>query len=134
MFISGGLAYLPVRRPINEYMESYPNVPLTPAEQWKPLYLDDDSQWDDSDDDKSFGANVSATSYTQSDDFLESILSAPEHNPPSFTSSDDVAFTKVATNNELFFDIMELDTHEFDNYYGFSTSTIVGPFGPQRYL
>ena len=41
-----------------------------------------------------------------------------------------MAFTKGATDNELFFNIPELDTHKFDNYDGFSTSLLVGPFGP----
>ena len=39
-----------------------------------------------------------------------------------------MAFTKGDTDDELFFDIPELDTHEFDNYDGFSTYPAVGHF------
>ena len=109
-------------------MESYHNVLLTISRKWKPSDLDDDGQWYESDNNASFGANVSATSYTQSDDVLDSILSASEHKPLSITFSDDLAFTKGATDDELFFDIPELDTREFDNYDGFSTSPVVFPF------
>ena len=41
-----------------------------------------------------------------------------------------MAFTNSATDNELLFDIPELDTRKFDNYDRFSTSPEVGPFGP----
>ena len=85
---------------------------------------------DDSDDNASFGANIYATSYTQSDFVLDSILSAPEHKAPSVTFSDDVAFTKGATDDELLFNIPELDTQKFYNYDGFSIYTVVGPFVP----
>ena len=76
IFISDRLSYLPVICPTDEEMESYPNVPLTLSGWWKTSDLDDDGQWDDSDDGARFGANISATSYTQSEDVLESILSA----------------------------------------------------------
>ena len=36
MFIIDGLSYLPARFPTNEEMDSYTNVPLTLAEEWKP--------------------------------------------------------------------------------------------------
>ena len=92
--------------------------------------LDNDVQWDDSDDYAIFDASIYATSYNKSGDVLEYILSAPEHKPPSVTFSYDVAFTKGATDNELFFNIMELDTCKFDNYEIFSTSTAAEHFGP----
>ena len=57
-------------------MESYTKVALTSSVEWKPSYLDDDDQWDDSEDNARFGANVYATSSTQSDDLLDSILAA----------------------------------------------------------
>ena len=75
MFISDGLAYLPVIYPTNERMDWYPKSTLNSDGEWKPLDIYDDSQWDDSDDDASFGANVSATSYTRSDYVIEYILS-----------------------------------------------------------
>ena len=104
---------------------------LTPAGEWKPSDLYDEGQWEDSDDGMSSGANVSATSYTKSNDVLETILSAPQYKSTRVTFADDVDFTKGATENILFFGITELDTREFDNYGGFSTSTAVGPFGPK---
>ena len=51
---------------------------LTPDGEWKPSYPYDDSQWEDSDYDVGSGANVSDTRYTQSNDILESILSATQ--------------------------------------------------------
>ena len=63
-------------------MESYPKVHLNLDWEWKPSDLDDNGQWDNSEEDASFGANVSTTSYTRSDDFLESILPATEHKYP----------------------------------------------------
>ena len=77
MFISDGLAYLPFRCPTDKEMESYPKVLLTLAVEWKPSNIDDDGQWDESYNDASLGANVSAASYTRSDDVLKSILSEP---------------------------------------------------------
>ena len=103
---------------------------LTPAGEWNTSYLDDEVQWDDSDDDASFGANVCATNYTQSDDVFDSVLSELEHKAPRIAFSDDVAFIKGATEDEFFFDILELGTYKFDNYDGFSTSTAIAPFGP----
>ena len=44
-----------------------------------------------------------------------------------------MAFTKFPIDDELLFGIPELDTHEFENYYGFSKYLAVGPFGP-RYI
>ena len=41
-----------------------------------------------------------------------------------------MAFIKGTTGDELFFNILELDTQNFDNYDGFSTSLEFGPFGP----
>ena len=110
MSISDGLAYIPVIFPTDEEMESYHKAPLTPSGEWKPQDLDEDFQWGDFDNDASFGVNISANSYTQSYNDLESILSAPEYKAPNVTFSDDVAFTKGATDDELLFDIMELDT------------------------
>ena len=77
IFISDGIAYLPVRFPTNEYMESYTKLPLTIAGEWNPQYIYDDGQWGDSDNDARFGANVSATSYNQSDNTPDFILSTP---------------------------------------------------------
>ena len=111
-------------------MESYPNVILTPAGEWKPSYLDDDCQWEDSYDDVSSGANIYYTSYTQSNDVLKIILSAPQYKDHRTTFTYDVAFTKGATDNKLLFDIPELDTQKIDNYDGFSTSSELGPFAP----
>ena len=50
---------------------------LNTSGEWKPSDLYDDGQWSDSDEDARFDAKVYATSYTQSDDVLDSILSAP---------------------------------------------------------
>ena len=99
MFISDGLAYLPVRFPTDEDIYLYPKVPLTPAVGQNPQDLDDNGQWDESDNDASFGTNVSATIYTRSDYFRGSILSEPEHKALSVTFSDDMAFTKGATDD-----------------------------------
>ena len=41
-----------------------------------------------------------------------------------------MALTNSATDDELIFDIPELDIRKFDNYDGFSTSPKVVPFGP----
>ena len=41
-----------------------------------------------------------------------------------------MAFTKVATSDEFFFGIPELDTRKFDNYDGFYTSPAFSPYGP----
>ena len=130
MFISDGLAYLLVRCPTNDDMESYTKVTPTPSGEWKPSNLDYDDQWDDSDDNARFGANVPATSYTQSYDVLKSILSLPGHKAPSITFSDDVALTKSDTDYELFLDMPELDTRKFNNYDGFSIYPEIFPFGP----
>ena len=62
MFISDGLTYLHVILPTDEDMESYPKEPLTPAGEWKLSYMDGDGQCNYSDNDSSFGYNVSATS------------------------------------------------------------------------
>ena len=75
IFISDRLAYLPVRFPTYEEMDSCPKVPLTLYGEWKPLYLDNEGQWNDSNNNAIFGSNVSATSYTWSDNYLKSILS-----------------------------------------------------------
>ena len=42
-----------------------------------------------------------------------------------------MAFTKGATDNELLFDIIEIDTRKFDNYDGLYKSPEVVPFGPK---
>ena len=76
------------------------------------------------------GANISATSYTQSNDFLDPILSNPQYKFPSITFAYDADFTKGATDDGFFFEITELNICEFDNYDCFSASTVVGPFGP----
>ena len=52
-----------------------PKVLFTPAGEWKPSDIDDDDQWEDYDDDEISSANVSTTRYTQSNDFLEPIIS-----------------------------------------------------------
>ena len=99
MFITYGLAYLPGRCPNDEEMDLYSKPIFTPAIQWNPSDLDDDDQWEDYDDDVSSGANVSATSYNQSNDLLEPILSAPQYKDPSATFTDNVAFTKGTNEN-----------------------------------
>ena len=75
-------------------------------------------------------ANISATSYTQYNNVLEPILSSPRYISPSITFADDVVFTNGDTNDELIFDITELNSHKFDNYKSFSTCPSVGPFVP----
>ena len=40
-----------------------------------------------------------------------------------------MSFADGATDDELFYEVPELDTCNFDNYNGFSTSPVVGPFG-----
>ena len=64
MFISDGLAYLPVICPTNEDIESYPKVILFPSVDWKLSDIDDDGQWEDSDDYVGFNTNVYATNFT----------------------------------------------------------------------
>ena len=91
-------------------MDSYPKVLLEPSGEWKPSYIDDDNQWEYFDDDGRSSANVYATRYTQYNDVLGPILSDPQYKPPSFTFTDDVEFTKGTTDDELFFDIPELDS------------------------
>ena len=75
MFISNGISYLPVVCPTNEEINTYPKMLLTPYGEWKPSDIDDDDQWEDSDDDEISSANVSANRYTQSNDVLEPIIS-----------------------------------------------------------
>ena len=41
-----------------------------------------------------------------------------------------MAFTKFTTDDKFFFDVLELDTRKFDNYYGSSTSPAASPFVP----
>ena len=77
MFISDRLIYLPFIWPTDEDMEPYPKIPLNPAGEWNPSHLDDDGQWDDSDENASFGAKVSSAGYTQSEYVLGYILSEP---------------------------------------------------------
>ena len=67
-------------------MDSYPKVPFTPFGKCNPLYIYDDGQWDESDGDAIFGANIYATSYTQSVDVLDSTLSVPKKIPPESPS------------------------------------------------
>ena len=50
----------------------------------------------------SFGANVSATNFTQYNYALKSILSDSQYKAPNFTFTDDADFTKGATEDELF--------------------------------
>ena len=114
MSISYGLAYLPVRCPTNEDMESCTKVLLIPSVQLKPLDLDSDGQWEDSDEDMSFGANVSATNFTQFNDVLEYILSDLQHKSPTIKFTDDMALTKGTTNDKLLYGILELDTCKFE--------------------
>ena len=59
-------------------MESFPKVLITPYMKWKPSDLDYYIQWEDYDNDMSFGANIFATKITQSNDVLKLILSAPQ--------------------------------------------------------
>ena len=94
------------------------------------LDIDDNAQWDESENDASFVSNIYATIYNLSDDFLKSTISAPEQKAPRFTFSDDVAFTKGDNDDEFFFDIPELDSHELENYDGLYTSLAVVTFGP----
>ena len=122
MLSSDGLAYPPVRCLTDKDMDSYPKVILNPDGEWNPSDLDDDDQWEYDDDDVRSDDNVSATSYTQSKDTLEPILSAPQYKNPSGTFTDDVTFTKCATDNELFSRISEIETQKFDNYKGLYTS------------
>ena len=75
MFISNGISYLPVICPTNEEINAYPKLLLTPSGEWNPSDIEDDDQWEDSDDGKISSANVSATRYTQSNDILEPIIS-----------------------------------------------------------
>ena len=75
MFISNGVSYLPLILPTNEEIDTYPKVLLTPNREWKPLDIDDDDQWEDYYDDEISSDNVSTTRYTQSNDFLEPIIS-----------------------------------------------------------
>ena len=110
-------------------MYSFPNVILTPSGEWKLSYLDDDGQWKDSDNKVSIVSNISATSFTKSYDVLESIIPAPQYKYPNTTFAYDVAFTKGANNEKLFYEIIEIDTLEFYDYKDFSTSLAVGPFG-----
>ena len=77
MFISDGLAYLPAIFPTDEEMDSYTKANLTPDVEWMPHDIYDYVQWDESDNDASFGANISATIYNRSYDVLKSILSSP---------------------------------------------------------
>ena len=102
-FISDLLSYLPVRFPTNKQIQSCTKVLLTPSGQWKPSDLENDGQWEDSDDDVSFRANIYAIKFTQSNDVLEFILSAPQYKAPNATFAYDVAFTNGATDNEVFY-------------------------------
>ena len=97
MFINGGLAYLPSRCTTDAEMYSLPKLLLTPPGEWKPLYLDHDGQWEDYDDEVSICANVSDNSSDQAIDVLEPIMSASQHEYPTVTFPNDVAFTKGAT-------------------------------------
>ena len=89
---------------------------ITPAGVWKPSNLDNDGQWEDADNNRGSCANVSYTSYTQSNDVLNPILSYSQYKAPFVIFTDYVAFTKVATDDEFLFDIPELDTRKFDNH------------------
>ena len=73
---------------------------LTQDWEWKSLDIDDGKQWEDYYDYMSSGANVSDTCYTQSNDVLEPILSAPQYNPPSVTFTYDMSFNKGYTDNK----------------------------------
>ena len=97
MFISDELDYLPVWFPTDEDMESFIKVFITPPGEWKPLYLDHDGQWEDYDDEVSICSNVSDNSSDQAIDVLEPIMSASQHEYPTVTFPNDVAFTKGAT-------------------------------------
>ena len=130
MFISNGLAYLTVRCHTDEEMGSLLKVLLTPSGEWKPSYIYNYGQWEDSEDELSIGSNVSDTSSSQSTDVFKSILSEPHYKDPTVTFADDVAFPKSATGDELFYDIPELDMRKFDYYNGISISLDGGPFDP----
>ena len=129
MFFSDGLDYLPVWCPTDEDMESFPKVFITPPGEWKPLYIDHDGQWKDYDDEVSIGYNVSDNSLDQAIDVLEPIMSASQHKYPTITFANDVTFTKGATYDYFFYKVTEIDTHEFDDYNGFSNSRAMGRFG-----
>ena len=62
--------------------------------------------------------------------YLSQNLSLPWYKDPSVTFADDLLFAKGATDDEIFFEIPELDSCKFDNYDGFSTCTSVVPFVP----
>ena len=62
-------------------------------------------------DEVSIGSNISATSFTQSSDVLEPIMSAPQYKTPKSTFADDVAFIKGTTDDEFFYYIPDLYTH-----------------------
>ena len=53
----------------------------------------------------SIGSNVSANIFSQSTNFLDPIVSAPQYNSPNVTFVYDVASTKGVTDDELFYDI-----------------------------
>ena len=92
-------------------MDSHTKVVLKRDGECKPLDLYDDGQWENYDDDMISSANISETSYTESNDVLNPILSAPQYKPPRVTFLDDVAFTMGATEGEFSFEMTELDTH-----------------------
>lgn len=134
MIYSDVLAYLSVRCPTDEEMESFPKVLFTHTGEWYPIYPKDDGQWEDSDDKVSIGSNVYVTSSSSVHviDVLEPIMSVPQHKAHTVTFTDGVAFTKGVTDNEFFYESPQLDTLEFNYYNGFSTSLAVGPFGPNH--
>ena len=76
MFIGDGIAYIRVSFPTDEEVESLPKALLTPPGEWKPSYIEDDGQWEDSDDGVSIFYRVSATISSQDIHILEPILSA----------------------------------------------------------
>ena len=59
-----------------------------------------------------------------------SLILEPDQKALRATYADDVAFTKGATHNELFFDILGIDTCKFVNYDGFYISPTVVLFDP----
>ena len=74
-------------------------------------------------------SNVYAISSSQYVDVLEQIISKSQHKSPTVTFDDYLAFTKGATYDELFYKVPETDTHNFDNYNGFSNSPAIFSFG-----
>ena len=66
-------------------------------------------------DEVSIGSNISATSSAQDIDVLEPILSSSHHKSHTITLSNDVSFTKGATDDKCFDEVSKIDMRKFDN-------------------